>query len=196
MQAILHSWPEFGIRLSIDEPQPLLGAGVFCFRPRGRSPKRRSVGEGALGEPSNSGAVKAGGGSIKPNVLATPALWALHTSALVAHGLPKRTVQFRTLKSIDVARGVPPTKEVEITSMRRHYCLETWNLVHEPYRQNLSRRSTEPDNQLPIFCDRAAKHPGRKKHMRGECPEPEHSARVRVNRQPTQSASRPKKKKW
>ena len=193
---ILHSWPEFGIRLSIDEPQPLLGAGVFCFRPRGRSPKRRSLGERARGEPSNSGAVKAGGGSIKRNVLTKEALCALPPSALVAPGLPKRTVQFRTLKSRDVARGLPPTKEVERASRRRHDCLEALSSVHEPYSQNLARRSTEPDNQLPTCCDRAAKHPGRKKHTRGERPEPEHSVRVRVNCQPTQSASRPKKKKW
>lgn len=180
----MHSWLEFGIRLSIDEPQRLLGAGVFCFRPRGRSPKRRSVGELARGEPSNSGAVKAGGGSIKPNVLATPALWALPPSALVAPGLPKRTVQFRTLKSRAVARGLPPTKEVERASRRRHYCLDALTLVHEPYRQNLERRSTEPYNQTPTCCDRASNHPGRKRHTRGERPEPEHSVRVRVNRQP------------
>ena len=192
----MHSWPEFGIRLSIDEPQHLLGAGVFCFRPRGRSPKRRSVGERARGEPSNSGAVKAGGGSIKRNVLATPALCALPPSALVAPGLPKRTLQFRTLKSLVVARGLPPTKEVERASRRRHDCLDAWTLVHESYRQNFARRSTEPYNQLPTCRDRAANHPGRKKHTRGERPEPEHSVRVRVNRQPTQSASRPKKKKW
>ena len=184
MYSILHSWLEFGIRLSIDEPQPLLGAGVFCCRSRGRSPKRRSVCESAWSEPSNSGAVKAGGGSIKPNVLATPALWALPPSALVAPGLPKRTVQFRPLNSSAVARGLPPTKAVERASMRRHYCLDAWPSVHEPYRKNFATRSPETDNQPPTCCDRAANHPGRKKHTRGERPEPEHSVRVRVNRQP------------
>ena len=53
----------------------------------------------------------------------------------------------------------------------------------------------EPDNQLSTCCDRSDNDLGRKKHTRGERPEPEHSVRVRVNRQPPLSASRPKKKK-